>query len=107
MSDKRADEWETEEVDVVKPVGVVVSVRLDQALADELFQETERRGLSTSAFVREAITAYLEQRHESAGATEISVSSSNGAPVRLTTGGGGQARTVGADSTTEFETVPG
>jgi hypothetical protein len=69
------DEWEVEEVQTPKPVGAVISVRLPQDLADRLLREAERRGVRTSAIVREAVEAFLEAGGSSASTLDFTISS--------------------------------
>ena len=39
----RDEQWETEEVEVARPVGTVISVRFPADLAARIFAEAERR----------------------------------------------------------------
>ncbi|SRR6266568_6056743 len=71
MTDKN-EQWETVQADVEKPVGVVISARLPRHVADEIFREARRQGVTTSLYVREALEAFLEG---GATPTDISISS--------------------------------
>ncbi len=72
---EQSDEWEAEEVRAPKTVAAVVSVRLPQDLADRLLREAERRGVRTSALVREAVEAFLEDGGSSASTLDFTISS--------------------------------
>lgn len=93
MSD-RDDEWEVEDVEATKPVGVVVSVRVPQDVAAHLQTEARRRGVRMSVLAREAIEAFLEGAPLTA-TVDFTVSSAD-APVTLYTGRSSVGRTTAA-----------
>lgn len=82
--------WEVEEVEVERPVAVVVSARLPQELAERVFAEAQRRGTPVSAVVREALEALLEGG-TSASALDLVISSD--APVAFFNGRSTTGRT--------------
>jgi hypothetical protein len=55
----RPGEVASQEFEIERPVGVVVSTRLDRRLADRLIEAGERGGKSLSQILREAIDVYL------------------------------------------------
>jgi hypothetical protein len=85
--------WEIEEVEVERPVAVVVSARLPQELADRVFAEAQRRGTPISGIVREALEGLLEGG-SSASAFDLVISSAD-APVAFVTGRSTSGRTGG------------
>jgi ribbon-helix-helix CopG family protein len=96
--------WEQEEVEVERPVGVVVSARLSQELADRVFAEAQRRGVPTSAVVREALELLLEDG--TIGSSLDLVISSADAPVAFFTGRSGVGRTGAAPAEVEITQNP-
>lgn len=105
MTDPRhedQDAWETEDVELAKPVATVVSVRLHPALADRVFEEAQRRGVPTSAVVREAIEDHLEHPRGTAATLDISVSSAD-VPVAFYTGRSTLGRTGGGPATISLD----
>lgn len=86
--------WEQEDVEIDRPVGVVVSARLSQELADRVFGEAQRRGVPISAIVREALELLLDSEH-SLSSLDLVISSAD-ASVAFFTGRGGQGRTGAA-----------
>jgi Ribbon-helix-helix protein, copG family len=82
MSDDET--WEPEEVEVTKPVGVVISVRFPQNLAEKIYAEAKRRAVPTSAVIRAAVEAWLNAP-VAATTHDVSISSSGG-PVAYTEG---------------------
>ena len=98
MTDNHSDEWETEEVDVARPVGVVISTRFPSEVAEWLHAEAARRGVKTSAVVREAVEAYIEGGSGGGSASlDLTISSAD-APVTLYTGRSTQGRTLSSPS---------
>jgi|SRR5437879_6076871 hypothetical protein len=87
-------DWEQEEVEIERPVGVVVSARLSQELADRVFGEAQRRGVPTSAVVREALELLLEGGY-SPSSLDLVISSAD-APIAFFTGRSGLGRTGAA-----------
>jgi hypothetical protein len=53
----------TDQFTVRKPVGVVVSTRLERELADAFLNRCLQEGKKTAQVMREAIIAYLEHDH--------------------------------------------
>jgi ribbon-helix-helix CopG family protein len=102
MTDKREDDWETEESEAVKPVGVVVSARLPADLAERVFEVAQRRGVPTSAILREAIEDLLAQPRAAASTVDITISSAN-VPVSLYTGRSTLGRTGSGPSSIELD----
>jgi hypothetical protein len=97
---ERDSEWENEKVEVSKPVGTVISVRVPPDVAQRIFDQAERRGVPVSAILREAVDAYLEGTGVGTPATmDITVSSMG--TVTLLAGHSPHGRTVGAP--TAFE----
>jgi plasmid stability protein len=94
---KRDEEWETEDVQLAKPVGVVVSVRVPQDLAEQLYEEAARQGIKASALVREALQQYLTAEVRPA-TVDLTISSADG-PVTFYTGRSSQGKTMPARST--------
>jgi hypothetical protein len=60
----------TSQVRVRKPVGIVVSTRLEREISDQLLVMSEATGKKLSQLLREAVLAYLE-RGPSQGAFSI------------------------------------
>jgi hypothetical protein len=83
--------WEAEEVEVERPVAVVVSARLPQELAERVFAEAQRRGTPVSAVVREALEALLEGGTTASG-LDLVISSGD-APVAFFSGRSTTGRT--------------
>jgi predicted transcriptional regulator len=52
----------TDQVRARRPVGLVVSTRLNRDLAERLIDLSEREGKQLSQLVQEAVLEYLEQR---------------------------------------------
>jgi predicted DNA-binding protein len=52
----------TDQVRSRRPVGLVVSTRLNRDLAERLIDLSEREGKQLSQLVQEAVLEYLEQR---------------------------------------------
>lgn len=92
LNDESQD-WEVEEVEVAKPVGVVISVRLPSDMADRVIDLARRRGVPTSAVVREALGAYLDNGAWSHSSYDLTISSSD-VPVTLYTGPATRGQTV-------------
>lgn len=101
---KRDEQWETEEVEATKPVGVVISARVTPELAERVFAEARRRDIPTSAIVREAVEESLDRVGTSAATADVTVMSMNGVPVTLYGGRSTQGRTVNTPSS--FEPTP-
>ncbi len=100
MTKHDESDWETEKVEVAKPVGTVISVRFPPEVAERVFDLAERRAVPVSAVVREAVEGYLEGFIGSTPATtDITISSLG--TVTLVTGHSSRGRTVGAP--TAFE----
>jgi hypothetical protein len=91
-------EWETEEVEVSKPVTPVISVRFPNGVAERIFAEAERRGVRTSAVVREAVEAYLDDPTARPATVDLTISSPDAA-VTLYQGRSRAARTGSAPAT--------
>jgi hypothetical protein len=104
MADRTHDEWEKEDVEVTKPVGTVVSVRLSEELAETLFGEAQRRGLPTSAVVRAAIDEYLSRAGTTAASLDVTISSAN-VPVAFYAGRSSLGRTASSPSSIELESA--
>jgi hypothetical protein len=83
MADRPAEDWETEEVEASRSVGVVISVRISADLATQLSTRAQQRGVKTSALMREAIESYLSGEPP-APSLEFTVTSHD-APVSLYT----------------------
>jgi metal-responsive CopG/Arc/MetJ family transcriptional regulator len=66
--------WEVEEVEVSKNVGVVVSVRFPKDLASKIYELAERRGTPVSVVVREAVEEYLSAASGVPATTDITIS---------------------------------
>jgi predicted transcriptional regulator len=98
--------WETEDVEVTKPVGIVVSVRFPQEIAARIYTEAKRRGVSTSTIIRDAVETWLDAPVASSAAGDVSLSSANGSPVSFTQGRSTSGRTAGSDATTVVDLVP-
>lgn len=81
---KHEDEWEETEVEVGRPVAMVVSTRLPRPLAERLAAAAARRGLSVAAYVREVIEDHLDG--VATGAGELSAYSRQPLTVFFTGG---------------------
>jgi predicted DNA-binding protein len=88
------DEWETEDAQVTRPVGAVISVRFPGDLAERILAEAQRSGLATSAFIRAAVESYLDSRETVRMSLDWSASSADG-PVTLYSGRSGLVRSGG------------
>ena len=88
------EEWETEDVEVAKPVGAVISVRFPQEIADRIFAEARRRGVKTSVVVREAVEAALS--HAPASASDVQLSTVANVNLSFYSGRSRTGRTVTA-----------
>jgi hypothetical protein len=97
VTDHEGD-WEIEEAKVSQPVDAVVSVRFPRDLADQLFAEARRRGVKTSAVVREAVETLLREGIGKTATVDVTISSAE-APVTLYTGRGSHVRTQSAPAT--------
>lgn len=91
MADHPADDWETEEVEPSRSVGVVISVRLKPDLAKQLSIRAQERGMKASTLMREAIESYLSDEPAPPG-LEFTVTSHD-APVSLYTARSSSGRT--------------
>jgi hypothetical protein len=100
VTDSREQDWEDEDVEVSRPVGAVVSVRLRPEIAEALFEEAQRRNTKISAVVREAVEMFLSGEHGTPATFDITVSSAD-VPVSLYSGRSVYGQTVGAPSTFE------
>jgi len=98
---KRDEEWVTEEAEVSRPVGTVVSVRLQQDLAEALFAEAKRLDVPVSAIVRNAVEGHLSNEGVKAATFDVTVSSLAG-PVVLYTGRSGHGRTASNPATLDL-----
>lgn len=96
------DQWEEERVEVTKPVGAVISVRVPADVAERIYAEAQRRGLRTSALVREAIDSFLEQSRPSMSSVDLSISSQDDVAITLYTGQSQWGRTEGTPSKVEL-----
>ena len=95
------EKWAVEDVEVAKPVAVVLSVRVPKDLAEQFYTEAERRGVRASSLLREAIEMYLDQGAVRAATIDLTISSAD-APITLYTGGrSSQGRTSSAPSSFE------
>jgi hypothetical protein len=94
------EEWESEDVEVERPVTAVVSVRLPNDLAHRIALEASNQGLAVSALVREAVTAYLESVEAGRANYDWTVSSPD-VSVAFYAGRAGQGRTAGSARTLE------
>jgi Ribbon-helix-helix protein, copG family len=92
------DDWEVEDVEIDRPVSVVVSVRLPGELGDRLAVEASTRGIGVSALVREAVAQYLESAEAVRTSYDWSVSSSD-VSVFFYAGRSIQGRTAGSART--------
>ena len=101
-----AEEWESEEVQVERPVTAVVSVRFPNDVATRLAAEASRRGLAVSALVREAVTEYLDCLEAGRTSYDWTVSSPHVA-VSFYAGRAVQGRTGGSARTLEEALLPG
>jgi predicted DNA-binding protein len=88
------DEWETEEVEVSRPVGTVISVRFPGDLAERVLAAAHHSGLATSAFIREAVESFLDAQESIRMNLDWSASSAAG-PVTLYSGRSGLVRSAG------------
>jgi hypothetical protein len=93
LSDHNNEEWETEEVELEKPVSPVVSTRLSQELAERLFEMARRRRVPTSALVREALEDYLSGGAYAPATLDVTISSPDTAVTLYTGGRSGLGRT--------------
>jgi Ribbon-helix-helix protein, copG family len=98
------DEWEREEVETAKPVGIVISVRFSQSTAERIYAEAKRRGVSTSTMIRGAVESWLDTPIATSTIGDVSVSSANGAPVSFIEGRAAAMRTTGAAADIELAT---
>jgi hypothetical protein len=105
MTERDRDDWEPEEVEVSKPVGVVISVRLTSETAERVFELARRQGVPTSAVMREAVERYLSDPVAGVAGSDISFSASNGVQVSLVTGRSRHSRTVGAEYESSWAAV--
>ena len=96
MNENAKEDWEKTEVETTKPVGTVISVRFRPELAERLMEEAERRSVSTSAVVREAVEAFFSEAWSTPASFVLTISSAD-APVALYHGRSRQARTAGID----------
>lgn len=87
-------EWENEPVEVARPLGAVVSVRFPQDIAERVFEEAQRQGVATSAFVRQAVESYLTSMEEARTSFDMSVSSRD-VNVSFYAGRSGSSRSAG------------
>jgi predicted DNA-binding protein len=94
LSHTDRDEWETEDVEVTRPVGAVISVRFPGDLAERVLAAAHHSGLATSAFIREAVESYLDSQESVRMNLDWSASSSAG-PVTLYSGRSGLVRSAG------------
>jgi len=100
MTERDERDWEDEKVEVSKPVGTVISVRVPPDVAQRVFDLAERRGVPVSAILREAVDAYLDADGIGTPATmDITVSSMG--TVTLLTGHSMYGRTIGAPASFE------
>jgi hypothetical protein len=95
------DNWEHEDVETTKPVGIVISVRFPQEIAERIYTEAKRRAVPTSALIRAAVEAWLETPIASSTAGDVSLSSPDGVPVSFTQGRSTIGQTAGAEATAE------
>jgi hypothetical protein len=100
MTDKH---WEEDEVEETKPVGVVISVRFPQELAARIYTEAKRRGVPTSAIIRDAVERWLDAPIAASSVGDVTLSSSNGVPVSFTEGRSTLGRTAGVEVETTIE----
>jgi hypothetical protein len=91
MTDRQSEEWEAEEVEPSRSVGVVISVRVSADLATQLSLRAQQRGVKTSTLLREAIEGYLS--NESAAPSLEFTVTSHDAPVSLYAGRSQSGRT--------------
>lgn len=105
MTDNAKEEWETEEAEIQRPVGAVISVRVSQDLAERLFAEAERREVKTSTIVREAIEVYLEAGALATSQVDLSISTAEGGSVTIYQGRSHYGRTAAAPAETNWEPV--
>lgn len=95
------EEWETEKVEVARPVGVVVSVRFPQELANRIFAEARRRGVKTSVVVREAVERAID--HTPGPSSDVQLSTVSEVSVAFFGGRSKIGRTTTAPS--QFDPV--
>jgi hypothetical protein len=100
---ERDDEWVTEDVEVSKPVGTVVSVRLHPEMAEALFAEAKRLDAPVSAIVRDAVEARLSHEGVKPATFDLTISSLGG-PVALYAGRSAYGRT--ASTPAKLDLVP-
>jgi len=98
---ERDDQWVTEETEVSKPVGTVVSVRLQPEMAEALFAEAKRLDAPVSAIVRNAVEEYLSNEGVKPATFDVTISSLAG-PVVLYTGRSGHGRTASTPATVDL-----
>lgn len=94
MTKHEEHDWETEEVETPKNVGVVISVRFPRELAERVADLAESRGDPVSAVVREAVEEYLGASGAVPATTDITISGEGS--VTLITGHSSWGRTLGA-----------
>ena len=94
MTKHEEQEWETEEVEPPKNVGVVISVRFPRELAERIYDIAERRGHPVSAVVREAVEEYLSTSGGVPATTDIRIFGEGA--VTLIAGHSSRGRTLGA-----------
>jgi len=93
MTNNEEHEWETEEVEMAKTVGTVISVRFPRELAERVFDLAERRGTPVSAVVRQAVEEYMSADGAVPATMDITISSEG--TVTLISGRSSWGRTVG------------
>ncbi len=96
------EQWETEEVEVEKPVSPVVSTRLTGELAGQLFDLARQRSVPVSALVREALEDYLAGVAYAPATLDITVSSAEGAVTLYSGGRSALGRTATNPATLEL-----
>jgi len=102
MTEHDEADWETEDVELTKPVATVISVRFPKDVAERIFAEAERRGVRTSVIVREAIELFLEDGNRSLATVDLSISSPDDVPVALYTGRSRLERTKSTPSSVQL-----
>ena len=98
MARDKHEEWETEDVEIAKPVDVVISTRFAQELAERIYTAAQNRGVKTSALIREAVEAYLDGQAGTPATVDLTFSSAD-APVTFYTGRSSQGRTEAPEGT--------
>jgi hypothetical protein len=101
MTDSHEQDWEEEDVEVSRPVGTVVSVRLRPDVAEALLERARQRGTKVSTIVREAVETFLSGDGAVPASLDITVSSVD-VPVSLYSGRSVYGHTVGGPSTLEL-----